>query len=573
MEQSLSKLKPVIMLLNRVPPSLSLLAAIYSCCLGWKSGPPFVADKYGRFILHKSNTSGFCERKTKVPSMDLWSVPSDDVLADLPVDPIRTNYVRKVKNCIFSLVYPTPFMTNTHLVAVSGDVLDVLDLDISVVNEEGFLHFVSGGKTDPVFIPLAHRYGGHQFSVWAGQLGDGRAHLVGAYINRYGERWELQLKGSGKTPYSRNGDGRAVLRSSIREFLCSEAMHFLGIPTSRAASIVVSDDAIWRDQFYNGNFRKERGAVVLRVAKSWFRIGSLEILTHSGEYDLLRILVEFIIKEHFPSISIADPSRVLEFFSRVVHQTANLIALWMSVGFTHGVCNTDNFSLLSITIDYGPFGFMEDYDADYVPNTSDDEGRYRIGNQANVGMFNMNKLLQALNPLMDSRQKQLFKELFSVKFGFLGETEQDFAIIALFLSLLEDTRADFTMTFRDLSEITEEQLLHLSIPQEYWALHIVSQHKNFPKWVHLYLQRLKRNTDDTDSKRRERMSNSNPRYVLRNWMAESAVLKAERNDFSEVRLLLNTLRQPFRKQKIAEMAGYSKHAPAWARDLKVSCSS
>ncbi|XP_063308652.1 protein adenylyltransferase SelO-like [Pelobates fuscus] len=588
MTQSLSKLKPVIMLLNRVPPSLSLLAAIYSCCLGWKSDPPFVADKYGRFSLHKSNASGFCEQKTKVPSMDLWSVPSDDVLADLPVDPIRTNYVRKVKNCIFSLVYPTPFMTNTHLVAVSGDVLDILDLDISVVKEEGFLHFVSGGKTDPVFVPLAHRYGGHQFGVWAGQLGDGRAHLVGAYINRYGERWELQLKGSGKTPYSRNGDGRAVLRSSIREFLCSEAMHFLGIPTSRAASIVVSDDAIWRDQFYNGNLKKERGAVVLRVAKSWFRIGSLEILTHSGEYDLLRILVDFIIKEHFPSISIADPSRVLEFFSRVVHQTANLIALWMSVGFAHGVCNTDNFSLLSITIDYGPFGFMEDYDADYVPNTSDDEGRYRIGNQANAGMFNMNKLLLALNPLMDSRQKQLashvikgfpdfyyqrFKELFSVKLGFLGETEQDFTIIALFLSLLEDTRADFTMTFRDLSEITEEQLLNLSIPQEYWALHIVSQHKNFPKWVNVYLQRLKRNTDDTDSKRRERMSNSNPRYVLRSWMAESALLKAERNDFSEVRLLQNTLRQPFRKQKIAEMAGYSKHAPAWARDLKVSCSS
>uniref|UniRef100_A0A8C5PYG9 Selenoprotein O n=1 Tax=Leptobrachium leishanense TaxID=445787 RepID=A0A8C5PYG9_9ANUR len=422
-----------------------------------------------------------------------------DFPADLPVDRIRTNHVRRVHNCIFSQVYPTPFVSNVQLVAVSEDVLDnLLDLDICVVKEDNFLRFVSGERIAAGFVPLAHRYGGHQFGVWAGQLGDGRAHLVGAYINRFGERWELQLKGSGRTPYSRSGDGRAVLRSSVREFLCSEAMHYLGVPTSRAASLVVSDDAVWRDQFYNGNVQKERGAVVLRVAKSWFRIGSLEILTQSREYELL--------------------------------------------------------SLLSITIDYGPFGFMEDYDVDYVPNTSDDEGRYRIGNQANAGMFNLNKLLLALNPLMDGRQRQLFKELFSAKLGLLGETEQDFAIIALFLNLLEDTRADFTMAFRDLSEITEEQLQSLSIPQEYWALSVISKHTAFPEWVNTYIQRLKR-------------------YVLRNWMAESATRKSEQNDFSEVRLLQRILSRPFHKQKLAESAGYADRAPAWANDLKVSCSS
>ncbi|XP_019363802.1 PREDICTED: uncharacterized protein LOC109291307 isoform X2 [Gavialis gangeticus] len=401
--------------------------------------------------------------------------------ATLPVDPVQENYVRQVRDCIFSVAYPTPFKSRVLLVAVSKVVLEeILDLDVSVTETDDFLQLVSGGKVVFGFVPLAHRYGGHQFGSWAGQLGDGRAHMIGVYTNRYGERWELQLKGSGKTPYSRDGDGRAVLRSSVREFLCSEAMHCLGIPTSRAASLVVSDDDVWRDQFYNGNVKKERGAVVLRVAKSWFRIGSLEILAHSGELDLQRSLLDFIIQEHFPSINMNDSNRYLDFFSRVVSETANLIALWMSVGFAHGVCNTDNFSLLSITIDYGPFGFMESYDPDFVPNTSDDERRYKIGNQANVGLFNLDKLLQALKPLLDSRQKQLafqilegysshyylrFTELFKAKLGFLGEGKDDHYLIAFLLRLMEDTKADFTMTFRQLSEITQDQLKELHIPK------------------------------------------------------------------------------------------------------------
>lgn len=407
-------------------------------------------------------------------------------------------------------------------------------------------------------------------------------------MNRQGEKWELQLKGSGKTPYSRNGDGRAILRSSLREFLCSEAMHYLGIPTSRAASLVVSDDVVWRDQFYNGNLTKERGAVVLRVAKSWFRIGSLEILTHSGELDLLRMLLDFIIQEYFPLVDVKEPNRYVDFFSIVVFETAQLIALWMSVGFAHGVCNTDNFSLLSITIDYGPFGFMEAYNPDFVPNTSDDERRYKIGNQANIGMFNLNKLLQALNPLLNPRQKQLvtqilkeypvlyytrFRELFKAKLGLLGKSEGDDDLIAFLLHLMEKTEADFTMTFRQLSEITQSQLQELVIPQEFWALKMISKHKLFPAWVSQYLSRLKSNISDSDSERRKRMTAVNPRYVLKNWMAESAVQKAERNDFSEVHLLQQVLRHPFQKHSAAERAGYSSPTPSWARDLRVSCSS
>ncbi|XP_062983977.1 protein adenylyltransferase SelO-like isoform X3 [Elgaria multicarinata webbii] len=481
------------------------------------------------------------------------------------------------------------FVDGDFLQKNSQDVLeDILDLDMSVSSSEDFLQLVSGAKVTLESLPLAHRYGGHQFGSWAGQLGDGRAHLIGIYTNRFGDRWELQLKGSGRTPYSRNGDGRAVLHSSVREFLGSEAMHYLGIPTSRAASLVVSDDDVWRDRFYNGNVKKERGAIVLRAAKSWFRIGSLEILAHSGELDLLRGLLDFVIDEHFPFINMNDSNRYLVFFSRVVSETANLIALWMSVGFAHGVCNTDNFSLLSITIDYGPFGFMDSYDPDFVPNTSDDERRYKIGNQANVGMFNLNKLLQALNPLLDPRQKQLasqileeypeqyykrFAEVFKAKLGLLGDGEDDNYLIAFLLKLIEDTKADFTMTFRQLSEISQDQLKDLRIPKEFWALKDVAKHKFFSSWVAMYLLRLKRNTDDSDAKRSRRMTSINPRYVLRNWMAESAVRKAARNDFSEVRFLQRVLQDPFQVQTVAERAGYAQRPPAWAKNIKVSCSS
>ncbi|XP_037238548.1 protein adenylyltransferase SelO-1, mitochondrial-like isoform X6 [Falco rusticolus] len=451
---------------------------------------------------------GRCPPRRGATQLCAWALSSGSLLDPFPIDVIQENYVRNVRNCIFSIVYPTPFKSRVRLVAVSKEVLeDILDLDISIKGTSDFLHFVSGGKVVLGSVPLAHRYGGHQFGSWAGQLGDGRAHLIGVYTNRHGERWELQLKGSGKTPYSRNGDGRAVLRSSVREFLCSEAMHYLGIPTSRAASLVVSDDDVWRDQFYNGNIKKERG-----------------------------------------------------------------------------VCNTDNFSLLSITIDYGPFGFMDSYDPNFVPNTSDDESRYKIGNQANVGLFNLSKLLQALKPLLDPRQKQLasqilegygehyytrFTELFKTKLGLLGENKDDNYLIAFLLKLMEDTKADFTMTFRQLSEITEDQLKELHIPEEFWALQDLGKHKFFSEWVTMYLLRLSHNKGDSDTKRRTRMTTVNPRYILRNWMAESAVKKANLNDFSEVHLLQKTLQHPFRRQQAAETAGYSLRPPAWAKDLKL----
>ncbi|XP_026056536.1 uncharacterized protein LOC113042150 isoform X2 [Carassius auratus] len=494
---------------------------------------------------------------------------SQKLLDALPLDEVDGHVPRTVNRCVFSECQPTPLKEPLTLAAVSQDVLrNILDLNESVIQKEDFVLCVSGGKLFPGSIPFAHRYGGHQFGYWAGQLGDGRAHLLGEYTNRKGERWELQLKGSGKTPYSRSGDGRAVIRSSVREFLCSEAMHFLGVPTSRALSLVVSEEPVWRDLFYNGNVIKERGAVVLRLARSWFRIGSLEILTRTREFDVLRTLLDFIIKEYFKSIAMDDPDKYVVFFSGVVNETAHLIAQWMSVGFAHG----------SLTLLYWYF----------VPNTSDDEGRYSIGAQANVGLFNLQKLLEALKPLLTSDQlsqcmqilrqysqtyHQRFHELFKAKLGFLGNQEKDSYVIAFLLKLMEDTGADFTMTFRQLSEVTLSQLQTGSIPASMWALSDLLSHEYFRDWVQLYSKRLSRMESDSDAARQHRMQGVNPRYVLRNWMAESAIRKAEGNDFSEVALLQKTLTEPFVEQEEAERAGYSSKPPSWAQQLRVSCSS
>ncbi|KAL8616312.1 hypothetical protein ACOMHN_056255 [Nucella lapillus] len=477
----------------------------------------------------------------------------------------------------------------TKLASVSSEVLsEILDLSPSVSSSEEFLRFISGDLKLESAIPLSHRYGGHQFGYWADQLGDGRAVLLGEYVNQRGERWELQLKGSGLTPYSRDGDGRAVIRSSVREYLCSEAMYHLGVPTSRAASLVVSDDTVIRDQFYNGLPRRERTAVVLRLARSWFRIGSLEMLTYAGEEDLLKQVVDFTITEHFSVIDPKDSGRYVAFYQEVVRGTARLIALWQSVGFAHGVCNTDNFSLLSMTIDYGPFGFLDAYDPQFVPNTSDDEHRYSYENQPKVGAFNLEKLRLALLPLWSESEKAMsrkisqsyaehykltFMELFRKKLGLeTNSGEEDENLVAVLLKMMSDTTADFTMTFRQLGEVDLTELKQGRFESQRWALRILESHEWFSGWVEMYITRL-RSEGQTDRKRRQIMMRSNPRYILRNWVAQLAVESVEKKDFSVVSKLLTILKSPFSYQQEAEDMGLSGPPPHWASSLKVSCSS
>ncbi|XP_068737750.1 protein adenylyltransferase SelO-like isoform X2 [Montipora capricornis] len=444
-----------------------------------------------------------CRESDLLDFKDWHFTPSSALFQVFPIDPETKSYVRQVRDVVFSTVRPVPFKYKAYLVAVSSGVLtEILDLKTSTSESEAFIEFIAGNKILPNSILLSHRYGGHQFGEWADQLGDGRAVMLGEYLNRNGEKWELQLKGSGRTPYSRHGDGRAVLRSSVREFLASEVMFHLGVPTSRAAAIVVSNDLVWRDQFYDGHPMQEKAAVVLRLAKSWFRFGSLEILTSNNEYGNLKKVVDFIMKEHFPEVA-KETTKYLAFFSKVVSMTAELIVKWQSVGFAHGVCNTDNFSLLSITIDYGPFGFLDEYNPDFVPNSSDEEGRYSYKNQPSVGFFNLEKLLQALKPLLEdfsAGEKVLltyvdtFNERFLITFGHkLGLANvgaADETLIQSFLWMMSLTRADFTMSFRELSEISLRDLVADRLPSESWALKKLKTHTNWKDWLVRYTERL-----------------------------------------------------------------------------------
>ena len=553
-------------------------------------------------IIRKMNSS--CALKK---TMSEWAF-SDPSLAKLPLDSEVANYVRRsVPKVIFSQAKPTPLQKPRKLVAVSSDALrEILDMDPEKIqNDEHFVDFVSGNNVLDNSIPLAHRYGGHQFGQWAGQLGDGRAHILGEYINSKGQRWELQLKGSGKTPYSRFGDGRAVLRSSIREFLCSEAMYNLGVPTSRAAALVVSDDLVARDIFYDGHPKMEKCAVVLRLAPSWFRMGSLQILSAHAEIQELKQLVKFVIENNFSRLLEIENEehRVLALYEQVVRETAELVAQWTSIGFVHGVMNTDNLSLLSITIDYGPFGFLDSYDDHYTPNHSDDGGRYDYQSQPEVAKWNLKMMAQALMPLVASKNHDQFvsilsgyekiyeEKLLSInrkKFGLTKFTDkegnsldkEDKRLADEWKSCMRVSEADFTQSWRDLSEISISDLQNDKCCMKgasFWALDTIKTKSSriFKNFVKLYVERLAKEGYDSseDSIRMELMQKSNPRYILRQWMAQSAILKAEKGDFSEVRLLHKILSNPFRIQQEAESAGYANPVPGWSKELVVSCSS
>ncbi|KAL1132579.1 hypothetical protein AAG570_010531 [Ranatra chinensis] len=506
---------------------------------------------------------------------------SPSKLLELPREKNVNNFVRRnIKGVIFSPVLPTP-VTNPKLVSFSEDVFkNILNLDPVVSQSQEFVDFVAGNRLLNSSNPLAHRYGGYQFGYWAMQLGDGRAVLIGEIDNGAG-RWELQLKGAGKTPYSRDGDGRAVLRSSIREFLCSEAMFHLGIPTSRAGAIIVSDNKVMRDILYDGNPKFEPVSVVLRIAPSWFRIGSLEILTKNDEIDLLKALIDFIIKTHFPEIEDGE-DRIFNFISKISRMTSDLVISWQAVGFTHGVLNTDNMSLLGITIDYGPFGFMEEYDPLYVPNYSDTEARYSYGNQISVILYNLTMLVRALFPVLSKEQIQkasvmlqseknyIYDKLEETLSKKLGLKTSEPSLVKTFLQLLEDTRADFVMTFREMGETPLNGLKKPCC--DLWALKRLASHPEFSKFVDIYSQKLL-DTGQTDADRMKQMCSLNPRYVLRNWMAQDAIKQAEEGDYTLVNKLLKILTKPFTKQEEAESLGYALKPPSWAHSLAVSCSS
>lgn len=519
-----------------------------------------------------------------------WKFKNPPNYAVLPIDESpEYNIPVAVKNAVFSKVPTEPLQGKLHLVCASDEAMsDILDLDPKVSETEELINFVAGNYAPEGTLSVSHRYGGYQFGVWADQLGDGRAHILGEYVNSKGESWQPQLKGSGETPYSRFGDGRAVLRSSIREMVASEACYHLGIPTTRAAALVVSDDhKVWRDKTYSGRAREEKAAIVVRLAPAWYRIGSFEILHKRKEPDLEKALADFIIKNHFPEIDVTDEDRYVKFYSEVAHRNLDMVATWQGIGFTHGVLNTDNISILGLTIDYGPYGFIDHYYEHYVPNSSDDMGRYAFNKQPQIIIWNLEKFAEALQPIMSEEHQKKIKKIHQTLEGYVEEKilktyllklgleqiqDGDEHLVKDLLQLMQQTTSDFTATFRQLAEIDTEIFLDSEVLDKHWSLAKVSKAKGWEKWVQKYKERLAKE-NVTEQSRRSRMLKVNPLYVPRNWILQEAIADAENNDFNKVRLLLKIFKQPYKINQEAEELGYSAQPPSWSYGLKLSCSS
>ena len=469
----------------------------------------------------------------------------------------------------YSRVDPTP-LPAPYLVSFNTHAARLIDLDSDEARRADFAEHFGGNRLPPDVEPLAMLYAGHQFGQFVPQLGDGRAILLGELTNRAGEHWEVQLKGSGVTPYSRRGDGRAVLRSSIREYLCSEAMHALGIPTSRALCIVGSDEPVYRET-------AETAAVLTRLAPSHVRFGSFEVFFYRGQYQHIAALADFVIARHYPEFSQAsDKYRLL--LKEVTSRTAKLMAHWQAVGFCHGVMNTDNMSILGLTLDYGPFGFMENYDPGYICNHSDPQGRYAYDHQPQVGLWNLSCLAQALSRLVRETDTdeilesyapayyQHYVALMGAKLGLTNPSLEDFPLIDGWLTLLQQNQLDYTNTFRNLSNFNSSRSSNNHSLRDRFI-----NREAFDAWAESYRARLGRESG-TDSERKARMDAVNPKYILRNYLAQVAIEKAEnQRDFSEIDRLLALLNKPYDEQP--EMEDYAAPPPESARRIMVSCSS
>ncbi|XP_072934134.1 protein adenylyltransferase SelO-like [Epargyreus clarus] len=512
----------------------------------------------------------------------------------LPIDENHDQIRSNIKNVIYSEVTPRPLERNVRLVCASEAALtNILDMNPDMMLSSDFVEFIAGRKLPYGALPVAHRYGGHQYGLWVGQLGDGRAHIIGEYVNKLGQRWQIQLKGSGQTPYSRTHDGRSVLRACIREMIASEACYHLGVPTTRAGAVVVSDEMVVRDVYYTGTPRREKAAVLLRLAPSFFRFGSLEVLSRSGELAVLKQLADFVIKEYYPDIHLTDENRFIRLFSEIAHRTLDLVAKWHGVGFTHGLLNTDNMSLLGLTLDYGPFGFLDSYDGGFVANCCDGEGRYALAKQPDVVVWNIGQLASALKPLLSASQqvhmshilktldtycKNKILETFLMKIGLKEERWGDEQLVEKLLDMMQQTGADFTATFRQLAELEPSEMVSEAKLAEKWSLKRLASHASWGCWLDQYRERLDKEAVDASSvgvfedERRRRMLGANPAYVPRSWLLHEAILDAERDDFGKVRFLLEVMRHPYDIQPEAEKRGFSAQPPQWAYELKISCS-
>lgn len=481
-----------------------------------------------------------------------------------------SNSFGTLSEAFYSRVKPTPFSSHADLLHFNTSAAALLDLDPGVLRHPAVADLFSGKQPLPGSDPLAMLYAGHQFGHYVPQLGDGRAIMLGEITNQRGEKWELQLKGSGLTPYSRDGDGRAVLRSSIREYLCSEAMHGLGIPTTRALCLVGSSDEVYREQI-------ETGAMLTRLAPSHVRFGSFEVFYNRNQHEHLQTLADFVIEHHYPDLKHeAEPYTAL--LHSIIERTARLIAQWQAVGFAHGVMNTDNMSILGLTLDYGPFGFMEAYNPGFICNHSDHQGRYAFDQQPQIGLWNLTCLAQAMTPLIEvdaaKAALQTYQDSFTnnyylllaQKIGFQQPTDTVLQLVGDLLDQMQRSQTDYTLLFRGLGNIqanskdTHPELRDMFLQRE-----------RFDRWLHDYRELLL-TAAKPDAERRRMMMAVNPKYVLRNYIAQIAIESAEqKKDYSELDRLMRILQAPFDEHP--EMAHYAEPPPDWAGSVQVSCSS
>ncbi|MEL1240453.1 protein adenylyltransferase SelO [Flavobacterium flavipallidum] len=503
---------------------------------------------------------------------------------ELPADPITENYVRQVENACFSFVTPTK-TTNPQILHVSPEMLENLGLSKDDSQTEKFKNVFTGNEVLPDTQPYAMCYGGHQFGNWAGQLGDGRAINLTEIIHN-NQRWAIQLKGAGKTPYSRTADGLAVLRSSIREYLCSEAMFHLGVPTTRALSLALSGDSVLRDMLYNGNPAYEKGAIVSRIAPSFLRFGNYQILAVRNDVPTLKTLVDYTIKHFYVELGTPSKETYLQFFKKVAENSLEMVIHWQRVGFVHGVMNTDNMSILGLTIDYGPYGWLEGYDYGWTPNTTDSQHkRYRYGNQPNIVLWNLYQLANALYPLIGETEgleailsdfgtsfEKKYLNMMRSKIGLFTENENDQKLIQELENNLHLTETDMTIFYRNLSQFEKDKPEQgtVNIQEAFY-----NSIEEFPKiteawnkWFESYSQRLLLEKE-TDTERAEKMNLVNPKYVLRNYMAQLAIDAADKGDYSLIDQLFNLLKNPYSEQE--NMKKWFAKRPDWARN-KVGCS-
>jgi uncharacterized protein YdiU (UPF0061 family) len=505
--------------------------------------------------------------------------------AELPADPSKINIPRQVENACFSFVTPKQ-PSNPSLIHASEEVAHLIGLSQEDILSEDFLNVFSGKTVYPDTKPYALPYAGHQFGNWAGQLGDGRAINLTEIVHN-NKSYTLQLKGAGPTPYSRTADGFAVLRSSIREHLCAEAMHYLGVPTTRSLSLMLSGDEVLRDILYNGNPAYEKGAVVCRIAPSFIRFGSFELFASRNDSVNLKLLADFTIKNHFPSIKSEGVEKYLAFFEAITRTTLDMIVHWQRVGFVHGVMNTDNMSIHGITIDYGPYGWLEDYDPNWTPNTTDNQNkRYRFGNQPDIALWNLYQLANALYPLInDAKPLEAILNAFSVdyqkeylkmmrnKLGFKISKEEDAILIENLTELLQLVETDMTIFFRNLGNIQKGDSAEASfdtIKEAFYDEKDLTELtlNNWYTWLNDYSNRIDEEIL-TDAERKGQMNSVNPKYVLRNYMAQLSIDDAEKGNYALVNELFELLKNPYDEQPESEK--WFAKRPDWARD-KVGCS-